>query len=164
MPGMSGSLTSKVVMRLASSQDGINARVTAIQEGAGEGTLSPIRDLMVQNASVDVSEKGGNAQYPALLVYCEKLANTMREKFRTFSGKVTMAVEVRYSQDHLDYIESRLQVYVDAVCALLDDSRGDWRDGAFYAGGYEVAYEPVIKGGRNFLQRAKVKFEVEVSR
>ena len=55
-------------------------------------------------------------------------------------------------------------MYVDAVCALLDDSRGDWGDGAFYAGGYEVAFEAVARGGKNFLQRAKVKFEVEVSR
>jgi hypothetical protein len=53
---------------------------------------------------------------------------------------------------------------VDAVCALLDDSRGDWGDGAFYAGGYEVNYETVARGGKNFLQRAKVGFDVEVSK
>ena len=55
-------------------------------------------------------------------------------------------------------------MYVDAVCALLDDSRGDWGDGSFYGGGYAVAYEPVVKGGKNFLQRAKVNFDVEVSK
>jgi hypothetical protein len=31
-------------------------------------------------------------------------------------------------------------------------------------GGYDVAYEPVVRGGKNFLQRAKVIFELEVSR
>jgi hypothetical protein len=27
-----------------------------------------------------------------------------------------------------------------------------------------VAYEPIVRGGKNFLQRAKVGFEVEISR
>ena len=53
---------------------------------------------------------------------------------------------------------------MDAVCALLDDSRGDWGSGLFYAGGYDVSFEPVGRGGKNFLQRAKVGFDVEVSK
>ena len=51
----------------------------------------------------------------------------------------------------------------DAVCALLGEARGDWGDGASYAGGYRVDYEPVTMGGKNFLQRAKVSFVVELS-
>jgi hypothetical protein len=54
-------------------------------------------------------------------------------------------------------------MYVDAVCALLGDSRGDWGDGASYSGGYQVDYEPVVKGGKNFVQRAKVNFVLELS-
>jgi hypothetical protein len=73
-------------------------------------------------------------------------------------------IEVRNSQDKLDGLEQHTQVFVDAVCALLDESRGDWGEGTFYPGGYEVSYEPVIRGGRNLLQKAKVSFEVEVSR
>ena len=79
---------------------------------------------MAQNASADISEKAGHAHYPALLVYCDKMSNTLKEKFRRFSGKAHMVVEVRHSQDRLDTIEANLQMYVDAVCALLDDSRG----------------------------------------
>ena len=102
--------------------------------------------------------------YPALLVYCDKMANSQKEKFRQFSGKAHVVVEVRHSQDRLDGIETKTQMYVDAVCALLDDSRGDWGGGSFYAGGYDVIYEPIARGGKNFLQRAKVGFEVEVSK
>jgi hypothetical protein len=47
---------------------------------------------------------------------------------------------------------------------LLDDSRGTWGNGCFYSGGYEVQYEPVARGGQNFLQRARVGFEIEVSK
>ena len=75
-------------------------------------------------------------------------------------------VERRLRHFHVDFltsIDTDTQVYVDAVCALLDDARGDWGGGAFYAGGYDVSYEPVVRGGKNFLQRAKVGFEVEIS-
>jgi hypothetical protein len=92
------------------------------------------------------------------------LSNALKEKFRRFSGKARVVVEARYSQDELKGIETNAEVYVDAICALLDDSRGDWGSGFFYAGWYDVNYEPVVRGGRNFLQRAKVGFDVEVSK
>jgi hypothetical protein len=88
----------------------------------------------------------------------------MKEKFRRFSGKAHIVVEVRTSSDRLDLLDLGTQVYVYAICALLDDSRGDWGEGAFYPGGYDAVYEPVTRGGKNFLQRAKVGFEIEVSR
>jgi len=164
MSGISGTVTSTVVSMLTSASNGVNVRVGAIEK-ADLSLQSPgIRTILALNASVDISEKAGHVNYPALLVYCDKLSNTLKEKFRQFSGKAHMVVEVRHSQDHLEAIEASLLIYVDAVCAMLDDSRGDWKSGAFYAGGYDVSYEPVVRGGKNFLQRAKVGFDVEVSK
>ena len=164
MAGITGSLTAALVARLTASADGVNARVGAI-EGKDQSIQGlGIRTILTVNVSTDVSERAGHAHYPALLVYCDKLTNTLKEKFRSLSGKAHMVVEVRHSQEKLDAIEVNLQAYVDAICALLDESRGDWGGGAFYAGGYDVGYDPVIKGGKNFLQKAKVGFDVEVSR
>jgi hypothetical protein len=164
MAGLSGMLTDTVVSMLASTTDGVSVRVGAIEQDDSSLQATGIRTIVALNASVDISEKTGYVQYPALLVYCDKLANTLVEKFRQFSGKAHMVVEVRHSQDTLDGIEASVQMFVDAVCAMLDDSRGDWGSGAFYSGGYEVSYEPVGRGGKNFLQRAKVGFNVEVSK
>jgi hypothetical protein len=164
MAGLIGALTTAVVARLSSTTDGVTVRVGAITQADAVLQGVGIRTIRAQNASADISEKAGQAHYPALLVYCDKMSNTLKEKFRQFSGKAHMVVEVRHSQDGLETIEANLQTYVDAVCALLDDSRGDWGDGAFYTGGYDVAYEPVARGGKNFLQRAKVGFDVEVSK
>jgi hypothetical protein len=164
MAGLIGTLTDIVVSRLSSTTDGVTVRVNAIAQGDSTVQSPGIRTILTQNVSADISEKAGQAQYPALLVYCDKMSNTLKEKFRRFSGKAHMVVEVRQSQDRLETIETNLQAYVDAVCALLDESRGDWGSGAFYTGGYDVAYEPVARGGRNFLQRAKVGFDVEVSK
>jgi hypothetical protein len=164
MAGISGTLTASVISRLRAPGDGINPRLAAIEKADRSLSVAGIRSIVAHNIAVDLSEKSGNAHYPALLVYCEKVSNTLREKFRQFSGKASLVIEVRYSQDRVDGIETNTQAYVDAVCALLDDSRGDWGDGGFYGGGYSVVYDPVGRGGKNFLQRAKINFEVEVSK
>jgi hypothetical protein len=163
MAGLSGTLADTVVSMLASTTNGVNVRVGAIEKNAG-GLADGIKTIVALNASVEISDKVGYVQYPALLVYCDKLANTLKEKFRNFSGAAHVVVEVRHSQDTLPGLDSTVQVYADAVCALLDDSRGDWGSGLFYGGGYDVSFEPVGRGGRNFLQRAKVGFDVEVSK
>ena len=164
MAGLSGALTSIVVSMLTSTADGVNVRIGAMEQADSSLQSAGLQTIVALNASVEISEKTGYVQYPALLVYCDKLSNTLKEKFRQFSGKAHAVVEVRYSQDNLNGIESSTEVYVDAVCALLDDSRGDWGSGLFYTGGYDVSYEAVGRGGLNFLQRAKVGFDVEVSK
>ncbi len=164
MAGITGTLTSAVIAKLEAPADGVNIRIGAIEKADSTLSVSGIRAVAALNASVDISEKAGHAKYPALLVYCDKLSNSLKEKFRRFSGKAHLVVEVRCSHDRIEGLESATQTYVDAVCALLDDSRGDWGSGSFYAGGYDVVYEPVGRGGKNFLQRARVGFDIEVSR
>jgi cell division protein ZapA (FtsZ GTPase activity inhibitor) len=164
MAGLSGTLTSIVVSMLTSATDGVNVRIGAMEAADSSLDAMGIATIVALNASAEISEKTGYVQYPALLVYCDKLSNTLKEKFRQFSGKAHVVVEVRHSQDDLDGMGSSVDVYVDAVCALLDDSRGDLGSGLFYSGGYEVSCEPVVRGGMNFLQRAKVGFDVEVSK
>jgi hypothetical protein len=164
MAGTTGTITNAVLALLQSTTDGVNVRIGAIETGDPSLTAPGVRSIITLNANVEISEKTGHAHYPALLVYCDKLANLLIEKFRQFSGRAHVVVEVRYTQDRLEGIETATQVYVDAVCALLDDSRGDLGNGLFYCGGYEVSYEPIGRGGKNFLQRAKVGFEIEVSK
>jgi hypothetical protein len=164
MAGLSGALTSIVASMLTSTTDGVSVRIGAMEQSDSSLQAPGIRTIVALNASVDISEKTGYVQYPALLIYCDKVSNTLKEKFRQFSGKAHVVVEARHSQDELVSLESNAEVYVDAVCAMLDDSRGDWGSGFFYAGGYDVSYEPVVRGGKNFLQRAKVGFDVEVSK
>ena len=46
---------------------------------------------------------------------------------------------------------------------VLDFSRGDFGEGMYYAGGYQVVFSAVKHGGKNFVQSAKVSFEIGVS-
>lgn len=121
------------------------------------------QQVIAQNASPELAERSTVSKYPVLYIYCSKLVNLLREKFRRFSGEAQMTIEVRVSQDRLDELDARVQMYVDAVIRVLDQSRGDWGGGVFYSGTYEVLYGPVKHGGRNFIQIAKIAFVVEMS-
>jgi hypothetical protein len=131
-------------------------------EGAGASETS--RTLVtVQNAAPDLVERSTQVKYPAVYIYCERLNNTLKEKFARFSGDARLVIEIRCSQDRIEGIEQSLDQIVDAACKVLDGARGSWQDGAFYTGTYEVSYGTVRHGGKNFIQIAKIAFEVQVS-
>jgi hypothetical protein len=116
-----------------------------------------------QNIAFDIAERTAGVTYPTVYVYCDGLANQLKEKFRTFSGKAHMAMEVRVSYDKLDTLARDVQLYASAAAQVLDSSRGNWGNGMFYAGGYDVEFGQVKRGGKNFLQTAKITFDVDVS-
>ena len=154
--------TAKTIQRLTATT-GVNASLAALTQagGAAAGTLN-IAQIRAQNVAADLAERSTTVQYPTVNVYCEKIVNNLAEKFQTFSGTVQMTVEIRHSQDGLDGLEAAVELYADAVMRSLDGNRGDWGDGMYYAGGYQVAFGAVKHGGRNFVQVAKVSFEIAV--
>jgi hypothetical protein len=163
MAWVGSTVTAQVVMLLNAPQ-GLNACVSTLAQ-AESLTLPAVgqNQILAQNVSIELAERSTDVQYPAFNVYCEKIVNQLKEKFRNFSGKAVMTVEVRVSQDRLDGIEDQLETYVDAVTQVLDQNRGDWGEGMYYAGCYEAALAPVKHGGNNFIQVGKVSFEVGVS-
>jgi hypothetical protein len=123
----------------------------------------PAAYIVTQNMAMDIWERASVVKYPLIQVYSDRVRNLLTEKFRTFSGKVRTVAQISVSQDRIEGLENQTRLYVDAVTAVLDANRGSWGQGAFFTGGYEVAFDPVKQGGRNFLQVAKVTFEVDVS-
>jgi hypothetical protein len=148
-----------------------NGAITAINSAVATLALDsgvplapiPTSSIVTQNMSIEIFERSSVVKYPVIQVYADRVRNLLTEKFRKFSGKVRTVAEVRVSHDRIEGLEHQLRLYVDAVAEVLDSNRGDWGQGAFYAGGYEVAFDPVKQGGKNFLQVAKVTFEVDMS-
>ena len=159
-----GSTVTAEVLTLLSAPQGLNACVATLAV-AENVTLPPLgpNQLVAQNVSIDLVERSLDVKYPLVCVYCEKVANQLKEKFRNFSGHALMAIEVRVSQDRLEGIEDQVQIYLDAVTQVLDQNRGDWGEGMYYAGDYEAAFSPAKRGGQNFIQVAKLMFKVGVS-
>lgn len=145
-----------------SATNGLNATLGALRV-ADPHSPGDIRSFLSRNVTAELLEKANQASYPSVLVYCEKLSNTLREKFRTFSGTARMTVEVRHSEDRVEALDRATLVYTDAICVLLSNMRGSWTENLMYAGGYEVIYSPVKAGGKHFVQSSKITFEVDVS-
>lgn len=159
-----GTITTSKAVSLLRGETGLGAAiVTVAMNTDADLPKIPAGQVISQNVALEIAEKAGSAKYPAIYVYCDRVVNQLREKFRTFSGKSHMVMEVRVSQDRLEGLEAKLQLYVDAITQVLDGNRGDWGQGMFYTGGYEVTFQAVKHGGKNYLQVAKVGFEVDIS-
>ena len=135
------SMTTKKAMGILGISESISAALEVLSLEQGLNLPSVATDhIVAQNVTPELSEKSLGTKYPLLYVYCPKIVNQLREKFRRFSGQAHMVVEARVSQDRLEEIETNLQVYVDAIVQVLDENRGDWGDGFSYGGGYEVVF------------------------
>lgn len=163
MPAIGAAATRKVVERLAGST-GLPFTVSNLgQQENVELAAIEAAQIASGNVAFEMVEKTAGVTYPAVYVYCEKLSNGLREKFRTFSGTASMAVEIRISYDRLERLAGDLHLYAAAATEVLDSHRGEWGGEMFYAGGYEVTFGPVKRGGSNFLQTAKISFDLDVS-
>src|SRR5580700_9608148 len=148
---------------MLAASDGVPAAIAALAlEGVDLHDISP-QQIIANNVAPELSERSTASKYPLIYVYCSKIVNDLREKFRTFSGSAQMVIETRVSQDRLEGLETNVQAYVDVITGVLASSRGDWKDGVFYGGAYEVAFGAAKHGGRNFIQIAKLSFVLEVS-
>jgi hypothetical protein len=152
------------VIKLLTSSPGVNTNLETLAQ-LERMSLPPLTDSQIrqQNVAFELSDRSAEVKYPAIYVYCDKLANLLTEKFRAFSGKAHMVVEVRLSQDRIEGLEKVLQLHVEAITQILERNQGDWGQGMYYTGGYEVVFGPVKHGGRNFVQIAKITFEVGAS-
>src|SRR3954464_425320 len=105
MAGFTGTLAAQVVAFLTSATNGVNARITAMEANDPSLKAAGIRSIFSQNVSLEIAESAGQQEYPVLLVYCERVENLLREKFRGFSGRVHLAIEIRHTQEKLALLE-----------------------------------------------------------
>jgi hypothetical protein len=158
-------IATKTLETLLRAPTGLATGLAAVTARTGS-SFAPLkeRQLVGLQIAAEIADKSGCMQYPTFFIYCEKLNNTLREKFRTFSGTATLTIEVRVTSDRVEHISGALQHYVDALTETLDSIRGDWGEGQFYTGGYQISFSPVKTGGKNFLQVAKATFDLQISK
>jgi|YNPMSStandDraft_1061717.scaffolds.fasta_scaffold00457_18 hypothetical protein len=159
-----GSQATRRAVELLTGEERLAEEVSRIAARYGmELPWLGVEQVCAQSVSHELAEKTTSIKYPRVYIYCEGLANQIKEKFRTFSGKVYMAAEIRVTHDHLEKVTDQLLGYVEAVTNLLERSRGVWGPGLYYTGGYKVEFGAVKQGGKNFLQGAKIRFELDAS-
>src|ERR1700722_3484200 len=96
---LAGSSTQKV-RGVVAAADGLPAAVESLvlQQGMALPAITA-QQIIAQNVTPDISDQSTPNNYPLVYVYCNKVVNELREKFRTFSGEAQMVVEARVSQD-----------------------------------------------------------------
>lgn len=145
------------LQNLLAAEEGLAASLTVLKSYYGMETEA-LEQLAVGliRAPAELQEKAGAARYPVIQTYCDQIESKRTERFRMFSGRLRMVTEVRMSQDRLEGLAEKLHFYVDAVCDVVERNGGCVDQGLFLEPGYEVSFDPVKKGGLNYLQIGRV--------
>jgi hypothetical protein len=144
-----------------SGPGGINDQLVAMSLNP---PLPPIASILKLSAPIDTYEKTATVKYPVATIYCERLRNTQMEKFRMLSGSALLVVEIRVSGARAEDLETNLNSYVEAACQVLEASRGPWTGIGTYAGAYDVKFQAMRPGGKQFTKSAHIEFDIQVSK
>lgn len=111
-----------------------------------------------------MGDKDLQLTYPRICLYTARVKNTQVEKFRSLSGTVSVVAEVWASGDLLSDTDQWIHFYVEALTGILRQNIGDWGDGLFFSGMYEVQLEAPKAGGLGYVESAAVTCVLNVSR
>lgn len=158
-------LAAKKLAALLTNASAIQGEISSISAESGiEVPVIPASQVYLSSAPAGMAELQQELGYPRVSVFSTRVKNTQVEKFRSLSGSVTVTAEIAATADLLSDVDTWIHFYVEAITNILRENRGDWNDGVFYSGAYEVDIQPPKPGASGFLQIARVNFEVGVSR
>lgn len=120
--------------------------------------------VLLSSASSDIGDKNIQLTYPRVCLYSGAVKNTQTERFRSLSGTVAVTAEIYVSGDLVTNTDEWVHFYVEAATNILRQNIGDWGDGIFFSGVYDVQFQPPKAGGLGFVQSAKVTCNLNVSR
>src|SRR5882672_4431748 len=111
-----GSVAVSRVIQILKGDTGLPYSIQAIAE-LTDTELAPIPSCQIHgiNVAPEVAERSAGAKYPSVYVFCDRVKNTLKEKFRTFSGQIRVNIEIRVSHDRIEGVERQLQLYIDAI-------------------------------------------------
>jgi hypothetical protein len=119
--------------------------------------------VYLSSATNDVGDTESRLGYPRICVYSSGFRNSQLEKFYTVSGNASTMVDIWASANLVEDTDRWIHFYVEATSILLRRSSGDWGDGVFFPGIYDVQFQSPRAGGLGFVQSARLKFDVIVN-
>lgn len=134
--------------------------------GASNGVRLPTIDagqIVLSSASNDIGDADTRLGFPRVCLYSAGLRNSQSEKFCSISGAVNVTADIWTSGNFVTDTDRWIHYYVEAVTVLLRKSVGDWGDGFFFSGLYDVQFQPPKMGGVGFVQFARLKFDLMIT-
>jgi hypothetical protein len=143
----------------------LQQEITAISNSCGLN-VPPIdaAQILLSSASQDMNDRDVQFTYPRICLYTAGVKNGQLEKFRSLSGSLTAVADVWASGNLIGDIDQWIHFYVEAVTNILRNNIGDWGDGVFFPGVYDVQFQSPRVGGLGFAQVARISFNLNVSR
>jgi len=145
---------SALVNEIAGLAAACNATVPSISPG----------QVVLTSASPDIGDKNVQLTYPRICLYSAGVKNTQVEKFRSLSGAVSVIAEIWASANLVEHVEQSIHFYVEAATNILRRNIGDWGDGVFFPGTYDVQFQAPKVGGLGYVESAKLTCSFTVSR
>lgn len=158
-------LAAQKVSNLLTNGDALQQEISAIA-ASSQMNVPPIPSNQVVLTSVtpDIGDKNFQLTYPRICLYSTVVRNTHIEKFRSLSGTVSVTAEVWASANLLQDTDQWIHFYVEAMTNILRQNIGDWGDGIFFSGVYDVQFQQPKAGGLGFVESAKVTCTLNISR
>lgn len=158
-------LAAQKLSDLLTKEDALEQTINALAVSSGmmvQGITST--GVVLSSASAEIGDKDFELTYPRICLYSAAVKNTQVEKFRSLSGTVSVIADVWASANLLQDTDHWIHFYVEAMTRILRQSIGDWGDGIFFSGVYDVQFQPPKVGGFGYVELAKVTCNLNVSR
>jgi len=152
------------VVSLLTTNSALQMAVNAIAEQTGQ-VLPPIANtqIVITSISPDLADKNAQLTYPRVCVHATQVNNTHMEKFRSFSGGLVVVTDLYFSSNLITPTETGLHYYLQGIASILQANEGDWGDGFYYSGLYDVQLQPAKAGGFGFVESARITCALDVN-
>jgi hypothetical protein len=120
--------------------------------------------VVLSSAAPGMGDEDLQLTYPRICLYCAAVKNMLLEKFRSLSGTVLVVAEVWASGNLISETDEWIHYYVEAMTDILRKNIGDWGEGIFFSGIYDVQLQAPKVGGIGYVESAKVTCALNVSR
>ncbi len=157
-------LAAQKLQALLTTNDALMTRISSLaaQTGAVVPALTSSQ-VVLNSAANEIANREILLTYPRLCLYASQIRNAQREKFRSFSGYVVLVAELWASGNMIGDADQWIHFYVEGLTAILRANIGDWGNGFFFSGIYDVQLQPPKVGGFGYLELAKLTCHLEVS-
>lgn len=143
----------------------LQQQISAVSSAANMSVpLITAAQVVLSSTVPDMGDKDLQLTYPRICLYTAAVRNAQVEKFRSLSGTVSVVAEVWASGNLLDETDQWIHYYVEAMTNILRENIGDWGDGIFFSGMYDVQLQAPKAGGIGYVESAKVTCVLNVSR
>lgn len=125
-------------------------------------TIDPTQ-VVISSVSPDLADRDVQLSYPRVCLYSNAVKNAQIEKFRSFSGAVGVVAEAWASGNLVTQTDQWIHYYVEAITSILRANVGDWGNGLFFSGKYDVKFQQPKAGGLGFVESAAITCSIEAS-